>query len=199
MKKDERFNQLLNLALPRLEKLWQRANTVPEEQEALMWESIDQLSSAFEAVSIAMEELQLQNEELEALNQSLAAECRRYHDLFDFAPSGYLVTDLDAIIQQANQTAAGLLNVPKTSYLVGKPLYAFVAEEARYDFYTQLHHVQSGKEVKGWEVQLQPRHSVPLPTMCTVGIAQDSQGQPASLRWLLQDVLECKQLVSNDR
>lgn len=193
MKKDERLNQLLNLALPRLEKLWQRANTVPEEQEALMWESIDQLSSAFEAVSIAMEELQLQNEELEALNQSLAAECRRYHDLFDFAPSGYLVTDLNAIIQQANQTAAGLLNIPKTSYLMGKPLYLFMAEEARYDFYTQLHHLQTGKEVKGWKIQLQPYQGDSLSTMCTVGIVQDSQGQPVSLRWLLQDVVELSQ------
>ena len=106
MRKDETLNQLLNIALPRLEKLWQCDNVVPEEQEVLIWESIEQLLVAFEEVHIAMEELQLRNEELEALNQSLAAECRRHHDLFNFAPSGYLVTDLKAVIQKANQAAA---------------------------------------------------------------------------------------------
>lgn len=193
MRNDETLDQLLNLALPRLEELWQRADTVPEEREALIWESLDQLSSAFEKLHIAMEELQLRSEELEALNQSLAAECRRYRDLFECAPGAYLITDLKAVIQQANQTAARLLNASAPSYLVGKPLCVFVAEKARSDFYTQLDHLQTGKEVKGWEVLLQPRWAEPFSAICTVGTVQDSRGKASGLHWLLQETIKCKQ------
>ena len=192
MRKDDTLNQLLSSVLPRLEELWLRANAVPEEQELLIWESIEQLTIAFEEVHVAMEELQVRNEELEALNQSLAAECRRYHELFNLAPAGCLVTDLKGVIQKANQAAAGLLNIPQTSYLVGKPLYVFMAEEARREFYNQLHRLQTNKEIKGWRVQLHPRQAQPFSAICTVGVVQ-SQGQPVSLQWMLQDVLECKQ------
>lgn len=194
MRKDESLDQLLKVALPRLEKLWQRASTFPEEREGLAWESLDQLLDAFEELHRVMEELQLHTEELEALNQSLRAECRRYHELFEFAPSAYIVTDSQGVIQQANQTSAILLKIPQKSYLVGKPLYVFVAEAARHDFHTQLNHLQTVQEIRGWQVQLQPRHGKPLSTVCTVGVVQDSQGKVVGLRWLLQEIVECKQI-----
>lgn len=194
MRKDEMLDRLLNVALPRLEKLWQNASQFPEEREGLVWESLDQLSNAFEELHVVMEELQLRNEEIEAVNQSLGAECRRYHELFEFAPSAYLVTDLHGMIQQANQASASLLKIPQVLYLVGKPLYIFVAEEARHDFQAQLNHLQSVKEIRGWQVQLQPRQSKPLQTVCTVGVVQDSQGKAVGLRWLLQEIIECKQV-----
>ena len=190
MKKEETIDQLLNVALPRLEKLWQRATTVPEEQEALMWESIDQLSSAFEELYIAMEESHLRNAQLEAAHMSLVAERSRYQELFEFAPGGYLVTDYNGVIQEANQTAAGLLGISRTSYLVGKPLFVFVAQDARLDFHNQINHLRSGKEVRAWEVRLQPRQGTPLLAVCTVAVVRDSQGEAVSLRWLLQDITE---------
>lgn len=194
MRKEESLDQLLNVALPRLEKLWQRASKFPEEREGLMWESLDQLSNAFEELQMVMEELQLHNEELEALNQSLRAECRRYHELFEFAPSAYLVTDLQGMIQQANQASASLLKIPQTLYLVGKPLYVFVVEDTRRDFRNQLNHLQTVNEIRGWQVQLQPRQGQPLQTVCTVGVVKDSQGKAVGLRWLLQEIIECKQV-----
>ena len=194
MRKDESLDQLIKVALPRLEKLCQRASKFPEEREGLVWESLDQLSNAFEELHVMMEELQLRNEELEALNQSLRGECRRYHELFEFAPSAYLVTDLQGVIQQANQASASLLKIPQMLYLVGKPLYAFVAEEARRDFHTQLNHLQTVKEIRGWQIQLQPRQGKPLKTLCTVGVVQDSQGKAVGLRWQLQEIVECKQI-----
>lgn len=188
MIKNQILDQLLNSALPRLEELCQRANTVPEEQESLMWESLDQLSKAFELVYTAMEQMQQSTEELEAANLSLVAERRRYQELFDFAPAGYLVTDLDAEIQEANQAAARLLGISRASSLVGKPLFVFVAENSRRDFHNQLNQFQTGKEVRGWEIQLQPRQGNPLPASCTVALVRNSQGDVVGLRWLLQDI-----------
>jgi len=193
MRHDATLDQLLNIALPRLEKLWQSAVTAPEERETLMWESLDQLSDAFEELHVAMEELQERTEELEALNQSLAAECRRYHDLFDSAPGGYLVTDMNGIIQQANKTAVQLLNMPANRYLVGKPLNLFVAEVVQYDFYAQLSQLRTGSGIKSWKMLLQPYQSQPSSAICTVSIMQDTLGQPMGLQWLLQDIVGCKE------
>lgn len=188
MRKNEILDQLLNSALPRLEELWQRANTVPEEQEVLMWESLDQLSNAFEVLDVALQEMQRRTEELEAANLSLAAERRRYQELFEFAPAGYVVTDLDAEIQEANQAAAQLLGISRPSSLVGKPLFVFVAENARRDFHNQLNQLRTGKEVRGWEIRLQPRQGNPKPASCTVAVVRNSQGDVVGLRWLLQDI-----------
>lgn len=190
MRKNETIEQLLNLALPRLENLWQRANEVPEEQESLMWESIDQLSKAFEEVYVVMEELHLHVEELETTNYSLVAERQQYQDLFEFAPGAYLVTDLNAVIREANQAAASLLNMPQISALVNKPLVVFVAEGARRDFRNQMHHLQTTKGIKVWQVQLQPRQGSSFSAACTVSVVRDKAGEAMSLHWLLQDISE---------
>src|SRR5579884_3716036 len=50
----------------------------------------------------------------------------RGQELFDFAPEGYLITDLQGIILQANYAAAAMLQTRK-EFLVGKPLLFYVA------------------------------------------------------------------------
>src|SRR5579884_709727 len=54
----------------------------------------------------------------------------RYQELFDFAPDGYLVTDLQGIILQANHAAAAMLGTRK-EFVVGKPLLFYVANGDR--------------------------------------------------------------------
>ncbi|CAA9401470.1 hypothetical protein AVDCRST_MAG94-5938, partial [uncultured Leptolyngbya sp.] len=51
----------------------------------------------------------------------MEAERQRYQELFEFAPDGYLVTDAQGKIQEANLAAARLLNIEQR-FLVGKPL-----------------------------------------------------------------------------
>jgi len=60
-----------------------------------------------------------------AAREALETERQRYRDLFEFAPDGYLVTDADGTIQEANQAAALLLGV-RQDFLGGKPLVVFV-------------------------------------------------------------------------
>lgn len=60
----------------------------------------------------------------------LESERQRYRDLFEFAPDGYLVTDGQGIILEANQSAVCLLEVD-WKYLIGKPLTAYIAENDR--------------------------------------------------------------------
>jgi len=190
MRKEDTLHSMLNTALPRLETLWQRATAVnKEDREGLLWETLEELTDALQETQVAIEELLQRTEELETVNLSLAAERRRYRELFDFAPVGYLVTDLEGVIQEANQAAASLLNINSTSYLTGKPLFVFVHQDARRNFQLQLSQLRTGKEVRDWEVQLQPRQSTTILVVCTVTIVQ-SQGEAVGWRWLLEEIAE---------
>ncbi len=82
--------------------------------------ALAEFSTALEELHVASEELRQQNEELLAAREALEVERQRYRDLFEFAPDGYLVTDADGTIQEANQAAALLLGV-RQDFLEGKP------------------------------------------------------------------------------
>jgi PAS domain-containing protein len=82
--------------------------------------ALAELSTALEELHVAAEELRQQNEELLATHQALEAEQQRYHDLFEFAPDGYLVTDADGTIQGGEPGRGALLGV-RQDFLVGSP------------------------------------------------------------------------------
>ena len=93
---------------------------------------LSELNSALHELQTTTVELLEQNEEMAASRQTLEEERRRYQELFDFAPDGYLVTDTEGIILDANSAATNLFNVSK-SLLIGKPLAIFVRSEEHLD------------------------------------------------------------------
>ena len=82
-------------------------------------------------------ELLEQNEEMATNRQTLEEERCRYQELFDFAPDGYLVTDMEGIILDANSAATDLFNLTR-ALLIGKPLAIFVSSEEHMTFRTRL-------------------------------------------------------------
>jgi PAS domain S-box-containing protein len=120
--------------------------------------------------------------------QAVEAERQRYQELFEFAPDGYLVTDAQGMIGEANQVAAALLGV-RQDWLSGKPLIVFVVEEDRRVLHTHLRQLQEqGHPRQEWEVGLQPRGGEPFPAALTVAPVCDSQERVVALRWLLRDI-----------
>ena len=100
-----------------------------------MQETFQELQATLEELHVAEEELRQQNEELDAAQQLIEAERQRYQELFDFAPEGYLVTDLHGLIREAN--AATLLGVSMRT-LKGKPFANYIGEETRGEFRRRL-------------------------------------------------------------
>ena len=133
------------------------------------------------------EELHQQHETTAVAQQATEAVHQRYQALFDFAPDGYLVTDSQGIIQEANRAVAALLAV-RQEYLVGKPFTLFVAPEERSVFRTQLAALDKVQRLQDWRVHLQPREGPTFNTGADRGHCAEPPDQRPGLLWLIRDV-----------
>ncbi|HYN87736.1 MAG TPA: ATP-binding protein, partial [Ardenticatenaceae bacterium] len=160
-------------------------------------EVFEELGNAIEELRVAEEELRQQNEELAAAQVLIATERQRYQELFEFAPDGYVVTDLDGKILEANWAAVQLLNVSR-QFLIGEPLGAFVVTEDRRAFRDTLAHLQRVEQLPEHEIRLQPRKSQPFVASFTVAAARTGGAAP-TLRWLLRDISARKAMEATIR
>ena len=143
-----------------------------------------------------VEELRRQNAELTALRQKLEDDQRRYREVFDLAPDGYVLTDLDGTITDANRTAAALLSV-RQDFLPGKSLLVFVDEAeqaALLDLIAQWRPADHAHATLPliWRGQIQLRvyKGAPFPADFALSPSRDRHGQITGLRWLLHDLSE---------
>ncbi len=93
----------------------------PKTSKALLESAFETLNSTIEELRVAEEELRQQNEALIAAHDAVETWRHHYQDLFESAPDAYLVTDLDGIVQDANQSAVRLLELSRR-FLKGKSL-----------------------------------------------------------------------------
>src|SRR5438874_6591297 len=96
------FAKQLRAAAARAERLKKSATGSPDHQHAVLLQTFEELSTAFEELSAAESELRSQADALAETRAEVDAERQRYRDLFEFAPDGYLVTDLAGVIREAN-------------------------------------------------------------------------------------------------
>jgi len=171
--------------------LRERVAAEPVQAAEMLPEILADLQVALEELHVAEEEQHQQNEALAAVRLTAEAERQRYQELFDFAPDGYLVTDPDGIIQEANRAAASLLGVPQPD-LLDKPLAGFIAEEERQAFRTSLPQLRQLACRQDWEIRLQPRAGATFPSELTVAPIRTLRGV-VGLRWLLRDISLRKQ------
>ncbi len=149
-----------------------------------------ELEMNVQELRVIEEELRNNNEMLQDAQKVLDSERQRYQDLFDFAPDGYLVTDLSGIIREANQNATNLLSL-SPRYLIGKPLLVFVDREERSAFEHLLFTLSHQPGVQSVELKLAPRHGPSITTAVTAAAATDSSGED-TLRWTIRNITERK-------
>lgn len=173
--------------------LQQRTNELPESQQALLFEALGELQAVLEELQASETELRDQNEALVNTRQAVELERQRYRELFEFAPDGYLVTDGNGRIQEANQAIAILLNVSQL-FLVDKPLLIFIHQPDRAAFHLKLDQLQRVNQLQDWQVRLRSPQRSPFDASLTVVAVRNSNGQIVSLRWLLRDITEYKRV-----
>ncbi|MCG9893371.1 MAG: PAS domain-containing protein [Thermosynechococcaceae cyanobacterium MS004] len=187
------FERQIQSAQTRLQTMQTAASGSQASSKALQDEAIAEFSITLEELHVTTEELRSQNEALLASQRALEVERQRYQELFDFAPDGYLVTDSQGVIQEANHAVSRLFNL-RQDLLIGKPLAVFVDKRDQTSFHTQLAQlIHQGQSLFDWEVRLKPRDQFAFPAAISVStMYYDPQGHLSGFRWLLRDLSQRK-------
>jgi PAS domain S-box-containing protein len=155
---------------------------------------VEELATCLEELRVAEEELYEKDQSLAEASDELRQEHRRYRDLFEFSPDGYLVTDFKGIIREANLIAAKMLKVRRPR-LLGKPVVIFIPQDMRKYLADQrrsagdlesprVHHIQA---------EIHPREHPPFHASITLSVIYDARGIQTGLRLLIRDVTEARQ------
>src|SRR5437773_2519492 len=129
------------------------------------------------------------NGEARRLRRSFEDERRQYVELFEYAPFGYLATDIHGTIRNANAAACVLFKT-ESRFLVGKPLALFVGREDLYRFRAFLRHIPGTNGIQQCTVHMHGPRGVAFDAELTVGVMRDWRSHAAGLRWLIQDTTE---------
>jgi PAS domain S-box-containing protein len=112
----------------------------------------------------------------------------RYQELFEFAPDGYVITDAQGIVLQANQAATTILGCDK-HFLIHKPLAFLLDERGRQLVYRLLARSLAGESDLP-VYQARPSTSRARRRYVELSLTRQPGecGGPVSLRWLFRDV-----------
>jgi PAS domain S-box-containing protein len=101
-------------------------------QHQVLEQALRSLELSIEELQVASEELQVKNEELMLALAERDGERRRYRELFDHGVDGYIVTDANDVVVEANRAAGELACRPAES-LIGCRLLSLFTAASRQD------------------------------------------------------------------
>ena len=115
-----------------------------------------------------------------------------FEELFQNAPGGYLVTDIEANIQESNQAIAALLHREK-EFLVGKQLIALVSRKDHEAFSAYFDRARLGNEAEGIKIHLQAPGGEPVPVFLAVAGRRDPEGKLVGFTWWTLNITQTRQ------
>lgn len=187
---DRPFRSQIETARRRVDRLRRLAGET-RRGGGLLDQALLELSSAFAELQVAAGEVERQNRELEASAARIEIERRWYLVLFDRAPHGYLVTDRDGLIRQANRAIGELLG-RRSNFLVGKPISLYLRGEQGRAARMLIPRLRRGESLLAEEVLLQPHHGPSLPVLLSGSPLAGPPGVPVELLFMLQDIRQRK-------
>jgi PAS domain S-box-containing protein len=136
-------------------------------------------------------ELEMQNEELRGTQEQLFESLAKYSNLYDFSPVGYVTTDSEGLILEANLTFAGQLDIER-GRLIKTPLWLYATASDRSKMRSHFDRVLKSDRRLSCELRLQrpggPERYMQLDSIRVV----DTQGA-VSCRTSLTDISLRKQ------
>ena len=169
-------------------------------QPHLVADALGEVYGVLDELRASQEGLMQQNRQLLSTQRELEIERRRYHDLFNFAPYGYLVTDGRGLILEANRAIATLLNFPQAE-LIDKPLVLFAEAGSSERLLAMMEAIATSGETdpafaQDWEARICPHHGSPIDVAITLSVNRQANGTLESLRWLLRDITQQKRAIA---
>ena len=140
-------------------------------------EVIDRLNQELQAHQI---ELEMQNEALRDCQRQLEESRNRYSVLYNFAPIGYFILDLNALIMEVNLKGSELLQIEGT-LLTKTPFALYLVNEDRKAFYAYFKKVLKNETVERYSTQLRRRDGNSLPVEIHSVLIRDRTEGPLCL------------------
>jgi PAS domain S-box-containing protein len=164
-----------------------RGNARPVEPPTALWaEATALVERTLRDLSAAEEELYARSEALFEARVELGERQRRYLELFELAPAGYLVTDPTGRIVEANAVGAAMLGRPRNA-IVGQSICSFVAPGERSAFGSAIARARRASGVEEWPVRLMTGEGFELEVSASVRSVAGPEGGVHELYWLLRD------------
>lgn len=157
----------------------------------------EELQRALHELQVHHLELEMQNEELRRTHAELDAARKRYFDLYDLAPVGYLTLSEPGLIVEANLTAAALLGVTRNA-LAGQPLSRFILKEDQDVYYLHRKQLEATQDPQCFELRMVKMDRTVLWVRLESTFTRDSQGGFES-RIVLSDITTKRQLEESSR
>jgi PAS domain S-box-containing protein len=130
-------------------------------------------------------ELEMQNEELRRSQEELQLSQKRYVDLYDFAPVGYMTLNERGQIVEMNLTGAVLLGSTR-DYMLGKLLTQFVVPEDQDIYYLYYRHLTATQQRQMCELQLRRLDQTQFHARLEGSVEQEADQQ--RIRMIMLDV-----------
>lgn len=154
-----------------------------------------------EELQIHQIELELQNEELRNIQVELQTAQKKYLNLYNFAPVGYITFDSNGMILELNFTAAGLLGAPRTR-IVGRTMTPYLTQESILEFYQHCH-TTLGRAETSVPLTCELTLSVPVDPPSIIALESipvfNEAGLPYQIRSAVIDVTERKRIEAQLR
>jgi PAS domain S-box-containing protein len=150
--------------------------TLKSRRSSMQKMSAEDVRKLVEELQIHQVELEMQNEELRSVQYELEQSRKKYSDLYDFAPVGYLTLNEEGRIVEANLTAAKQLGTER-SILIGKPFNLYAAENYREQLHLHLRKVLKTKHPHTCEIKLNGRSRIDCYVQLDSTYLLDSEGE----------------------
>ncbi|MDZ7732122.1 MAG: EAL domain-containing protein [Acidimicrobiia bacterium] len=160
------------------------------------WPLFDDRDGHASGVVISMSDITDRKEAEDALRASE----ERYRLLVEASPVGQLVSDLDGVVLEANQTMADILGVPRPGDLLGREPADMIEPD---DLEELARHVIDLVEQRvdrfTHEIRLRRADGQPSWAMATTTFLRDTDGEPFQFLTLVQDVTKRREAEEESR
>ena len=152
---------------------------------------VEDMRKLVEELQIHQVELEMQNEELRRMQLELEQSRKKYSDLYDFAPVGYLTINEEGRIVEVNLTAAKQLGMER-NILIGKPFNLYAAENNREELHLHLRKVFKMQQPHTCEIELNGKGRITRHFQLDSTYLLDSDGQNLT-RTTMTDISDRKE------
>ncbi|MCW8932911.1 MAG: EAL domain-containing protein [Gammaproteobacteria bacterium] len=171
-----KFSDLRRLADELLRKKGQKSKSFPGE-----------LGSMFHELQTHQIELELQNEELKQAQLALSKSQKKFSDLYDFAPVGYMTVNDKGLILESNLTLATMLGVDR-GRLIEQPLSAFITKTDQDIYYFTRKKLLKSLQQQVCELRLHSKTGKVFFAQMRLTISQDVDGNSGQFRVVVTDI-----------